>query len=209
VGDVGKDFLLVNGSDSVQVRCTAYIDATQLTVYPRTIVPASMRGTAGMQVYRCTNVITGLTHLEGATVGIVAGQGVEPSAVVSGGQVTLSRYFARVRVGIPITSTAKTLDLEASDQDTNLGDFKHVTRVILRFERTRGAEVGLSATTLEPMANEFTTLINAPPALQSGVREILMDAAHTDSGSFIMQQDSGLPTTILNARPVFNIGNLR
>jgi hypothetical protein len=209
VGDVGKVFMLRSADDDVYVTCTAYTSGTVVSVTPNSLIPTSLRAVAADTLFRCTDTLTGLTHLEGLTVGVIADRSREADAVVASGSITLSREFARIQAGIIITCEAVTLDLEASERDTALGDFKHITRVILNVVNTRGAQVGLSSTTLEPMFPEYVDLTNAPPALQNGMREVIMQAAHSDTGSITIVQDEGLPTTILNARTVFNMGTER
>lgn len=209
LGDVGKDFQLRVGNDVVQVLCTAYTSNLVVSVRPRGLVPASLRGVASTSMYRCASTVSGLTHLEGETVSVIADRGAEPDAVVSSGSITLSRPFARVQAGLRVTATAQTLDLEADDKDTSLGDFKHITRVILRFLDSRGVKVGLTEASLEAMANEYSSVINAAPSLQSGAKEIMTQAICEDTGSIIIRQDTGLPATILNARPVYNMGDTR
>jgi hypothetical protein len=209
VGDVGKVFMLRSSEDDVYVTCMAYTSGTVISVKPLTLVPTGLRGIAADTLFRCTNTLSGLTHLEGLSVGVIADRSREANKTVASGSITLSRHFARVQAGLPITSEAVTLDLEASERDTALGDFKHVTRVILNVLNTRGAQVGLSSTTLEPMFPEYTDMTNGAPALQSGAREVIMQSAHTDTGSITVVQDLGLPTTILNARTVFNMGTER
>lgn len=209
IGDVGKDFLLKKDDEDVQVTCTAYTSGTVISVRPRTIVPVAIRGVACSEWAACASTFSGLTHLEGETVGVIADGGREPDSVVASGGITLSRPFSRVQVGLPITADIKTLDIEATNKDTSLGDFKHVTRVILRILNSRGLKAGLTEDTLEEMATEYTDVVNATPALQSGVREVLMSATHEDSGSIVVRQDQGLPATILNARTVFNVGDTR
>ena len=210
-GDVGKDFLLKGSAgEKVYLLVTGYTSGTVLTVRPKTIVPTALRSVASTSWARCASTVSGLAHLEGQTVGVIADGSAEPQAVVSSGAITLSRPFGRVQVGLPIVCDAQTLDLEASEKDTSLGDFKHVTRVILQVNESRGAHVGLSESTLEPMFPEYSApLSNATPDLQSGAREVLMDATHTASGSILIRQSSGLPSTILTARTVFNEGTLR
>lgn len=206
VGDVGKVLALTLGSSTVQVTITAYTSGTVVSVVPRSIVPTALRSVAASYAV-CSQTFTGASHLNGETVGVIADGSREADAVVSGGSVTLSRPFARVQIGLPITATVKTLPLEASNIDTLLGDVRHITKVVLLVHETRGAKVGLSADYLEPMFTEYVDpVINQAPALQSGPREILVGAEHTDQGQIIIQQDNGLPTTILNARVLFNAG---
>jgi hypothetical protein len=208
-GDVGKVFMLRSEDDDVYVTCTAYASGTSISVTPNTLIPTSLRAVAADTLFRCTDTLTGLTHLEGLTVGVIADRSREADTVVASGSITLSRNFARIQAGIIITCEAVTLDLEASERDTALGDFKHITRVILNVVNTRGAQVGLNSATLEPMFPEYVDLTNAPPALQNGMREVIMQAAHSATGSITIVQDEGLPTTILNARTVFNMGTER
>lgn len=56
-----------------------------------------------------TATITGLAHLNGATVGIVADGLVFPDAVVGGGQVTLSQVVSNAEVGLAIDSRVRLL----------------------------------------------------------------------------------------------------
>jgi hypothetical protein len=112
-------------------------------------------------------------------------------------------------IGLPIIATAKTLDLEPDDKDTYLGDFKHVTRVFLRVKDTRGITVGIDEDHLNEPPQAYTDIVNGTPPLQSGPVEILMDATHEESGSVVIRQDTGLPASVLNARPVFNVGELK
>lgn len=211
VGDVGKVFLLRLGDDSVYVTCTAYTSGTVVSVTPNTIVPVALQGVASESIARCAQTFSGLTHLEGATVGVIADGSREPDEVVAGGAITLDGWFARVQAGLVITADAQTLDVEPDEKDTYLGDYKHVTRVYLRVKDTRGLTVGLDATHLEPFMPQYEEdmLVNANPALQSGPVEVLMDSTHEELGSILMRQDTGLPATILNARPVFNAGELK
>jgi hypothetical protein len=209
VGDVGKDFLLRLGEESVYVTCTAYTSGTVVSVTPRTLVPTTLRGVASTTFARCASTFSGLGHLEGDTVGIIADGNVEVTAIVASGAVTTASAYARVQVGIPITATAQTLDLEPDDKDTYLGDFKHVTRVFLRVKDSRGVTVGIDEDHLNEPPLGYTDVVNGVPPLQSGPVEILMDAAHEASGSVVIRQDTGLPAAILNARPVFNVGELK
>ena len=210
-GDVDKVFLLRLGDESVYVTCTGYTSGTVISVTPNTIVPVALQGVASESIARCAQTFSGLDHLDGITVGVIADGSREPDEVVASGAITMDGWFARVQAGIKIVSDARTLDLEPDDKDTYLGDFKHVTRVYLRVKDTRGLKVGLDAAYLEefmPQYNE-NVLVNATPTLQSGPVEVLMDATHEALGSVLIRQDTGLPATVLNARPVFNTGELK
>jgi len=207
-GDVGKVLELSLAGSKVQVTITASTSTTQMTVQPRSIVPESMRNVACSYAV-CATTFTGANHLEGETVGVIADGGREANRVVSGGTIAYSRPFARVHIGLPIVSDAKTLPLEVVGKETMLGNKRHITRVVLNVYRSRGIKVGLDESTLETMINEYDDLLNSPPAVQTGPREVIMVSAHSDTGEILIRQDTGMPAHILEVRPIFNVGESR
>lgn len=208
VGDVGKHFLLENATDDVYVTVTAYTSGTVVSVTPNTLVPTSLRGVASTAILRCAETFSGLDHLEGETVGIIADGSREADLTVASGAVTTTRKFARVQIGIPVTADAQTLDLEP-DQDTYLGDKKQVVKVFLRVRATRGIEVGQDEDHLRPYKPEYEDLVNGEPTLRDDEVEIFLNTTHDQTGSLLIRQDTGLPANVLNARPIFNTGELK
>lgn len=84
-----------------------------------------------------TTSITGLTHLNGETVTVLADGEQRETAVVSGGAITLSRAGSIVHVGLPYTSQIETLPIEAGSQDgTSQGKQKRVRSLGLRLYRS-------------------------------------------------------------------------
>ncbi|KFC08507.1 hypothetical protein GTGU_01424 [Trabulsiella guamensis ATCC 49490] len=84
---------------------------------------------------------TGLTHLEGKTVDVVADGSVMPQAVVSDGQITLSRKANSVEIGLHFESTIQTLSPEvATSEGTTQNAKKRTSEVTMRFLETTGAE---------------------------------------------------------------------
>lgn len=84
-----------------------------------------------------TTTITGLGHLEGQTVNILADGSPHPARVVSGGSITLQRASSVVQAGLPYVARMKTMRLEAGAQNgTAQGKLKRIHRVILRFKET-------------------------------------------------------------------------
>lgn len=62
-------------------------------------------------------IITGLDHLEGEEVTILADGAAHPNKTVSSGQITLNYAASTVVVGLGYTATLKTMPLEAGAQD--------------------------------------------------------------------------------------------
>ncbi|WP_334151655.1 hypothetical protein [Hyphomicrobium sp.] len=89
--------------------------------------------------------ISGLGHLEGEAVVALADGNVVRNLVVVDGTVTLPNPAAKVHVGLPMTATLETLNLDLgqlSGLGTVQGRQKSVSEVTLRVERTRGVFVG-------------------------------------------------------------------
>jgi hypothetical protein len=194
-----------NDGESVTVEITAIRNDNAAECTPTdSSVPQSLRNVPTTVYALCASTVSGLDHVNGETVGIIADGSVEPQQTVSGGVVTLSRPFVRVQVGLPVVADAQTLDLEVSDTDSVMGDARQITKVFARVDKSRGLEIGYDEATLEPMSNLYTDLTNAAPAVQSGVVEFIMRSTHSDTGSVLFRQAKGLPATILGARPIFN-----
>jgi hypothetical protein len=87
--------------------------------------------------------ITGLNHLIGKKVAIVADGVVHPEQVVSNtGTVTLIRTASFVLVGLPFTTTLSMLNPEFGDaNNTSQGKTVSVIDVIIKFESTVNAKV--------------------------------------------------------------------
>lgn len=206
---VGKVMHVELNGASVQITLTATISGNAMSATPRSIIPESLREIQCSYAI-CANTVTGAAHLSGETVGVIADGSREADTVVaSDGSITLSRYFARIHVGIPVTSSATTLPIEAAGKDSMMGNKRQLTKVILNLNESRGVKVGSDESTLEVMSNEYDSLLNASPKLQTGVNEVNMVSVHSDTGSILIRQDSGLPTHVLECRLIFNTGETR
>lgn len=87
-------------------------------------------------------VWTGLGHLEGKTVDIVADGVPMPQQVVTGGQVTISRNAFAVQIGLPYRTRIKTLTPEVQGSTGSAqGNSMRVAEITLRFLETIGCEV--------------------------------------------------------------------
>ena len=91
--------------------------------------------------------ITGLSHLNGKTVTILA-DGVEhPTCVVSGGSITLASAATTVIVGLPFTSELQPSRVEVqTDKGSAQGKMWRVSRVGTYVHDTRGGQVADSPT---------------------------------------------------------------
>jgi hypothetical protein len=147
--------------------------------------------------------ISGLDHLEGETVQILADGATHPDRTVSGGSVTLNRSASVVHVGYGYDSDLQTLNIEAGAADgTAQGKTKRIHRLGLRLYKTLGLKFGPSIDGLDVMT--FRTSadeMNNPPALFTGDKSINWNGGYEVSGTVYLRQDQPLPFTLLGLFP--------
>ena len=146
-----------------------------------------------------SDTMTGLDHLEGETISILADGGVHPQRVVSGGSVTLDGQYTTVHMGLPYTQRMVTMNLEgASPIGSTQGSRGRVTELILKFIETVGAKYGIFGGTL-------TTLDFRVPSdpqdegvpLFDGFKEVRPRGGYKNEVRLEVVQDQPLPMTLL------------
>lgn len=146
-----------------------------------------------------TTTITGLNHLEGETVQILADGSAHPDKTVSGGAVTLDRSASTVHVGYSYDSKMQTLRLEGgADDGVSQGKIKRIHGVTVRFIDTVGAEVGPDENNLDriPFRDSSMAMDEAVP-LFDGDKEITFPSGYDNDARVFVRQTQPLPMTIL------------
>ena len=146
-----------------------------------------------------TTSITGLDHLEGATVAILADGSTHPTKTVASGAITLERSATKVHVGLPYSSTLRTMRVEGGSVDgSSQGKIKRIHDVTVRLHNTIGAKVGPSSTDLDliPFRSSADEMDNALD-LFTGDKDIEFKDGYTTDGHITVVQDQPLPMTIL------------
>jgi hypothetical protein len=146
------------------------------------------------------DVISGLDHLEGKTVSILADGAVHPQRVVTGGSITLDIEASVVQIGLPIEADLQTLPLAVQLQDGSFGQgrFKNVNKVWLRVYRSSGIFVGPSANELTEAKQRTTENYGTPPALKSEEIPLVLTPSWADSGQIFVRQSDPLPLTVVS-----------
>jgi hypothetical protein len=146
------------------------------------------------------STLSGLHHLEGQPVDILADGAVEPRQVVSNGQVTLSQAASKVSVGLPITADVATLPLALEGAAASgQGTAKNVNKVHLRVNQASIVKAGPSFDRLrEYPARAVTDPYGSPPALRNGELSLSIDPSWNQDGHVCVRQDLPLPLTLLS-----------
>lgn len=91
-----------------------------------------------------TTVVSGLNHLEGKTVSVLADGGVAGPLTVTNGSITLEEPASAITVGLPYICQLQTpyLDVPGLMGSTVQANRKNIYNVSVRMERSRGLTVG-------------------------------------------------------------------
>jgi hypothetical protein len=154
-----------------------------------------------------TSTISGLSHLEGKTVSILADGAVHPQRVVTGGSISLDVAASRIHVGLPITADMQTLPLSFETEAFGQGRVKNVNQVWLRVFRSSGIFVGPNAGELVEAKQRTTELYGTPPALKSEEIQVMVTPTWADSGSIYVRQSDPLPLTVVSLTLEVAIGS--
>ncbi|MDA5547378.1 hypothetical protein OP862_14670 [Yersinia massiliensis] len=138
---------------------------------------------------------SGLSHLEGSTVDIVADGSVMPQQVVSGGAVTLSRAAKKVEIGLHYDTTIQTLTPEVpTSEGTTQNAKKRTSEVTLRFLDTLGAECNGQVI---PFRTFGPAILNQPAPLFTGDHFWGKLGWEKGEDSLLIQQRQPLPFHLL------------
>ncbi len=143
--------------------------------------------------------ISGLNHLEGETVTILADGAAHADKTVSSGAITLDRSASKVHVGLGYTSTLRTMRIEGGSVDgVSQGKVKRIHDVTVRLYQTVGAKVGASASATDviPFRSSADSMDQAL-GLYTGDKTIEFDNGYDTDGFVTVVQDQPLPLTLL------------
>lgn len=147
-------------------------------------------------------VLSGLDHLEGEDVSVLADGEVVEGKTVSSGQITIPNASTLVHIGLPYTSDLESLNIEIGDQiGATHGRKKIVSSANVHFLKTRGAKVGADEDNLNEMMFSDEADGDNPPALFDGKKEVTFTNAYGKEKRVLIRQDAPLPITVLSIIP--------
>ncbi|MCM8743624.1 hypothetical protein [Pseudomonas koreensis] len=190
----------------VRVEVVGYTSATVVTVKLLIICPEALRNFAVTAWARQAKTISGLAHLEGKTVSILADGSVHPQRVVTGGTVVLQEFAAVAHIGLPYDSDMETLDLELKNANETVLDKKiAVTLLTVMVEESRGIFAGNDKNSLYEAKTERDTY-EQPLDPLTGQTEIIIPNNWQGKGRVFIRQSDPLPLTVLAVIPEVTIG---
>lgn len=223
-GDVGNSIFMniedENGEVTDTVRCAilTYISATVVHVQPHKTVPAGLRSTAKTTWSRAVDQVSGLWHLEGKSLSVLADGFVVANPnndaytvrTVSNGILTLDRAYAVIHGGLPVTADIETLDVDTAQGETVSDKKMLMSKVTMHVEKTRGLWLGpkppadddvdpLQGLTEVKMRTNETQ--DDPIALRTGKTDVTIRSEWNSNGRIFLRQTDPLPAAILSFAP--------
>lgn len=207
VGDIGSEIhLTANDGRILRLLITARSSGTVVTVTINRDVATELRSTALTSWTHARKSFSGLSHLNGKTVSILADGHVAPQATVSSGAVTLAQAAGVVHIGLPIEADFETLDISAPQGETIRDKNKIVQAVRLLLEESRGLFAGRDEANLLEYKQRAQESYDDPVSLLTGIADILIGATWSKQGRVFVRQSDPLPLSILAAIPEVSVG---
>lgn len=142
--------------------------------------------------------ISGLWHLEGETVHILADGAVHPPRVVTGGRIDLQGEYRLAHIGLPFVSDLVTLPATFEAAASGVGMNKNVNGVILRLGRSSAVKAGPSFSRLTENADRnVSDPYDSPPRLRTYQSRFAIGPSWNLDGQVCVRQDLPLPLTVM------------
>ncbi len=147
-------------------------------------------------------VFTGLDHLLGETVNVLADgavvRGLVVGPVTGGIGVTLDEPASKVCIGLQITARMKTLPLAMETQALGQGLQKNVNKVYLRVHESSGIFAGPTYDRLKEVKQRKTEPYGSPPDLVNEETGLVTSPDWNAHAQMCVQQADPLPITLLS-----------
>jgi hypothetical protein len=149
-------------------------------------------------------VISGLDHLEGEEVAILADGALRPRQTVVDGEITLASAASVVTAGLPYTGTLTLLPFEPGDLANALtSNRSRVVEIGLKFYRTVLAKCGIRGRKLELVGGRQTgDNLGAALEPRTSFERVPVESNSEYRNRITIVQDEPLPCTILSVQPV-------
>lgn len=173
-----------------------------------------------------TTSVSGLNHLEGLEVSILADGSVVPSQTVKNGTIYFLQEYSSITIGLPFMVQLQTLYLDVQEgSDTVQGKRKEIISVIARVEGSRGLSVGSNQPDQSTQPNFATvpwenmievkernaliTAGSAIPLYTGDLDQTLVEGTFDETkGQIAIQSNYPLPVNLLSVICTYAIGDI-
>jgi hypothetical protein len=160
-------------------------------------IPVALRNTATSSWTFARDTFTGLNHLEGKTVSILADGAVVPQQVVVLGTVSLPRAASYITVGLPFQSDIQTLPLTMNNEGFGQGRMKNINKAWIKVEKSSGIFIGPDADHLVEYKQRTTETYGVAPTPKSEEVLVMLTPSWSNGGQIYIRQSDPLPLTVV------------
>jgi hypothetical protein len=146
-----------------------------------------------------TNVVTGLDHLEGEEVMVLADGRVGGPYEVFGGEIEIDVLASIIHVGLAYSTEVETVPLAYTNAaGFGLGIMKNVSELWVRIKKSLGFTAGPTFDDVDqrPLVDDAEEELGEVPALRDGPHDITMLCTWTIDSTVCIKQTQPLPMTI-------------
>ena len=162
---------------------------------------------SGGYARKVVTVISGLGHLEGEAVAVLANGSVVPGMTVSSGSITLPNGASRVHIGKGFVSYAETLDAHLSTAEGTTEDrTRSISSVVLFLRNTRSLQIGSSEGDLVDIPFREGEDYGDPTQMFTGEREEFIEPGDGRSSRVFLRNADPLPVTVLSITKRIDFG---
>ena len=143
--------------------------------------------------------ISGLSHLEGKAVSVLANGSVVTGHTVASGAITLTVPASRVQIGLPYVCDIELLDFDFPVESGNTVQdlYRNIVSAMIRLDSSRDMLIGPDEDHLEQIYFRTDEGYGEPIRLFTGDKEIELDASAPLQGRLLLRVTTPLPFTIL------------
>ena len=154
-----------------------------------------LRSTGGTKV----DTISGISHLEGLSVGVLGDGANQPQRIVSGGSVTIQDPALTILVGLPYQSIVQPMNLNLPMQDTVQGRHIRIHEAVVRIQKSLTAKFSSDngETWDEIFFRDRADRMDASPPIFTGDKKVSTGANFSTGQAISIMQDRPFPCCIL------------
>jgi len=152
--------------------------------------------------------ISGLDHLNGQSVSILADGNVAPSQTVVNGSITLDRPYSAITAGLPFTCQLQSLYIDVQGAGGTIqSKRKTIPAVTVRVQDSRGVWTGPTFDSLIEIKERTTEPMGQPIRLFTGDQRVVLPANYNVPGQLCVQITDPVPCTVLALIPELQVGD--
>lgn len=208
-GDLDDVIVLGYGAGAnARLRITTFTSSTVVQAQVVTPIPTAYRGAATTDWGFARDTLSGLSHLNGRTVGVLADGFVQDDKVVTAGSITLDQPGVLVHAGLRYVSDLETLEINVPGGATTRMQNKLIKRLGIIVQDTRSVFAGPEFDKLEEWEPRTAEPTVSPPDVQNECLQTWITGSWAEKGRVCIRQADPLPMAILGVIPDVTMGDL-